>query len=84
MKVNEIGKVGMDRIGLKDLVRALCSVPDSPWPNANQGNKAITERWLANRLRRFGIASQTLRIGDRVANAYALPDFPEAFARYLR
>jgi Protein of unknown function (DUF3631) len=53
------------------------------WPKANRGNKAITERWLANRLRRFGIASQTMRVEDRQAKGYALADFAEAFAKYL-
>jgi putative DNA primase/helicase len=74
---------GVDRIRSNDLVRSLCSVPDGPWPKANRGNKAITERWLANRLRRFGIASQTMRVEDRQAKGYALADFREAFAKYL-
>jgi putative DNA primase/helicase len=74
---------GVDRIRSKELVRELCSVPDSPWTEANRGSKPITERWLANRLRQYGIASQTLRIGERVAKGYALADFKEAFAKYL-
>ena len=53
----------------------LISSPDSGWLKANRGNKPITERWLANRLRRFGIASQTLRVEDRQAKGYALADF---------
>jgi hypothetical protein len=54
----------------------------------HQGRKGreggtTTERWLANRLRRFGIASQTMRVEDRQAKGYALADFREAFAKYL-
>jgi hypothetical protein len=75
---------GVDRIRSKDLVQALCSILESPRLTANPGNKPITEMWLANSLRRFGIKSQTLRMGDRLAKGYALADFAEAFAKYLR
>jgi hypothetical protein len=74
----------VDRIRSKDLVQALCSIPDSPRLTANPGNKPISEMWLANSLRRFGIKPHTLRMGERVAKGYALADFTETFARYLR
>ena len=75
---------GVDRIRSKDLVRALCALGDSPWPKAHQGGKPITEMWLARALSGFAIKSQTLRVGDRLAKGYALADFKEAFARFLR
>jgi hypothetical protein len=31
--------------------------------------------WLANHLREYGMKSETLRIGARIANGYALADF---------
>ena len=65
----------MDRIRSKELVRALCSLPDSPWLEANRGNQPITERWLANHVHEYGMKSETLRIGERIANGYALADF---------
>lgn len=70
------------RLFSKSVVDALCAMTDRPWPEAHRG-KAITETWLARRLRDFGIASRTLRIADDRAKGYEAADFSEAFQRYL-
>lgn len=70
------------RMFSKSIVDALCAMTDRPWPEAHRG-KAITETWLARRLRDFGIASRTLRIADDRAKGYEAVDFTEAFQRYL-
>ncbi len=62
---------------------ALCSMADSPWPEAHRGGRPITETWLGHRLRRFGIRSQTLRFEDQLAKGYERADFKEAFRRFL-
>ena len=69
----------------KDLVKGLCAQTDNPWLEAH-GNKPITETWLAQTLRGFGIRSQTLRMGKQSAKGYGyeLVDFKEAFARFLK
>lgn len=71
-----------DRLFSKSIVDALCAMTDRPWPEAHRG-KAITETWLARRLRDFGIASRTLRIANERAKGYEAADFTEAFLRYL-
>jgi putative DNA primase/helicase len=73
----------VERIRSRDLVRALCAMTDSPWPEAHRGGKPITETWLGHRLRRFGIQSQTMRVGDQLAKGYERGDFEEAFRRFL-
>ena len=70
------------RIYSKSLVESLCAMSDRPWPEANRG-KAISENWLARRLRSFAISPKTLRIGGDRAKGYETADFKEAFERYL-
>lgn len=71
-----------DRLFSKRLIESLLSMTDRPWPEANRG-KPVTETWLANRLRPFGILTKTLRIGTDRAKGYDLTTFDEAFGRYL-
>ena len=70
------------RLFSKSIVDALCAMTDRPWPEAHRG-KAITETWLARRLRDFGISSRTIRLPDERAKGYEADDFTEAFLRYL-
>jgi putative DNA primase/helicase len=74
---------GVDRILSKHLVSALCSMADSPWPEAHRGGRPITETWLGHRLRRFGIVSKAMRVGEQMGKGFAREDFTEAFARFL-
>jgi hypothetical protein len=74
---------GVERIRSKDLVEALCGMADRPWPEAHRGGKPITETWLGHRLRRFGITSRNVRVGEQLAKGYARDDFSNAFARFL-
>lgn len=70
------------RLFSKSIVDALCAMTDRPWPEAHRG-KAITETWLARRLRDFGISSRTIRLPNERAKGYEAADFTEAFQRYL-
>lgn len=70
------------RLFSKSIVEALCAMTDRPWPEAHRG-KAITETWLARRLKDFSIAPRTMRIADDRAKGYEAADFTEAFQRYL-
>ncbi len=74
---------GIGRMRSKELVQALCKLADGRWPEAHRGGRAITETWLAGRLREFGIRSHTMRVGEQVGRGYDVADFGEAFARYL-
>ena len=49
----------------------------------SRNGRQITEMWLANQLRPFGISPRTLRSDDSVAKGYLREDFTEAFRRYL-
>src|SRR4051812_23309530 len=45
--------------------------------------EAITDRWLSEQLRPYGIHSRSIRVGDSVARGYFKKDFSEAFQRYI-
>jgi hypothetical protein len=86
MLLSDIQKIfkeaNKERIFSKALVSELCDMTDRPWPEANH-RSAITENWLARRLKPFGILSKTLRIDAQQAKGYERSRFSEAFARYL-
>lgn len=73
---------GTDKIFSKSLVESLIAMSERPWGEIRKG-KAITENWLAHRLRSFEVTSKTIRIGPDVAKGYHLTDFDDAFARFL-
>jgi putative DNA primase/helicase len=84
--LSDIQKVFRDakteRLFSKTLIDELLAMTDQPWLEAHRG-RAITETWLARRLRGFGIHPATLRINAGRAKGYELSDFQEAFARYI-
>jgi Protein of unknown function (DUF3631) len=71
-----------DRLTSEDLVNALVSMADRQWGECNHG-KALTQNQLARRLKPFGIAPKTLRIGTGTAKGYLRESFEDAFNRYL-
>lgn len=72
-----------DRISTADLITALCSDPEKPWLTFFRGTP-ITPRQLANRLREFGVISNTIRLDPTTtAKGYMFSDFGDAFNRYL-
>jgi putative DNA primase/helicase len=75
-------EAGIQRISSKELVEELCSLTDRPWKTAYRNNP-ITEMWLARQLREFEISPKTLRVGQTRAKGYELPNFTNAFTRFL-
>jgi putative DNA primase/helicase len=73
---------GTDRLFSKDLISALCDMPDRPWLEANN-HSPITANWLGHKLKPFRIQSKTIRIGETTSKGYTQLDFKDAFARYL-
>jgi len=71
-----------ERIFSRELVEALVGCGDRPWVELRKG-KAVTETWLAQQLRPYGIKPRTLRIGELVAKGYLQEDFVETFRRYI-
>ena len=71
-----------ERVFSRDLVAELVANTDRPWCEVRKG-KAVTETWLAQQLRPYGIKPRTIRIGDRVAKGYVKEDFMDTFRRYI-
>jgi hypothetical protein len=65
-------------IGSNELLELLLFQSDGDWHSANNG-RTITSKWLAMKLRPYGIAAQR----RSKCNVYMLADFEDAFKRYL-
>jgi hypothetical protein len=64
-----------------DLLAALNGLDDSPWGDIR--GRALDARSLSRRLRRYDIASRTIRRGETVAKGYHVEDLHDAWTRYL-
>lgn len=71
-----------DRIPTVELIEALIGMDERPWGEANWG-KPITTRWLAAKLKPFGIVRGTKRSGASTFKGYTLAQFVDVFQRYL-
>jgi putative DNA primase/helicase len=71
-----------EKITTADLLEFLCADDEKPWATWNHG-KPLSPHQLSKRLREYGIAPNTIRIGQRVAKGYELAKFQDAFKRYL-
>ena len=71
-----------DRLPTVELIAELSAMEDRPWCEANRG-KPISARWLAARLRAFGITVGAKRSGEAVFKGYKRDQFKDAWARYL-
>jgi hypothetical protein len=71
-----------ERMFSRDLVRELSGYTDRPWVELRRG-KALTETWLAQQLRPYGIKPKTIRIGDDMAKGYVQEEMLETFQRYI-
>ena len=71
-----------ERIFSRDLVGRLVGNGERPWGDLRKG-KPVTETWLAQQLRPYGIRPTTIRVGGQVAKGYAQEDFIETFKRYI-
>ncbi len=70
------------RMFSRDMVAGLNSSADRPWMVLRKG-KAVTELWLSQQLRPYGIRPKTIWIGENAGKGYAEGDFTEVFARYI-
>jgi len=71
-----------ERIFSRDLVAALLGCGDRPWSELRKG-KPVTETWVAQQLRPYGIKPRTIRIGELVAKGYVQEEFMDTFRRYI-
>jgi putative DNA primase/helicase len=73
---------GATWLASSEIVKVLATLEDRPWPEW-RGSRAIRPKAVATLLRPFGISPRQERIGPRSVRGYALPDFGDAFRRYL-
>jgi hypothetical protein len=71
-----------ERLFSRDLVDALEAVGDRPWSELRKGKK-LTETWLAQQLRPYGIRPKTIRVGEDVAKGYVQEEMVDTFKRYI-
>ncbi|HKQ36648.1 MAG TPA: DUF3631 domain-containing protein, partial [Verrucomicrobiae bacterium] len=72
----------VDRVFSRRLVDGLKAMTNPPWRELLKG-KPLTDMWLADQVRRVGIAPRTLWIDGLSARGYYAIDFKDAFARYI-
>ena len=73
----------VERIASADLVAALVSMEDRPWPEWRRG-KPISTRGVARLLVDFEIRPQTIRLdAHNTAKGYLLDDLKDTFTRYV-
>ncbi|MBM3846793.1 MAG: DUF3631 domain-containing protein, partial [Verrucomicrobia bacterium] len=72
-----------DRFSSGDLVEALHQIDGRPWAEFGKARRAISTNQLASLLRRFGVSSRGIRVGNHTPRGYILGDFADAFDRYL-
>lgn len=68
------------RLFTRDLLAGLSEFADRPWMETR---RELTDMWLAQQLRPYGVRPRTLRINDRVAKGYLFADLEDAFRRYI-
>jgi putative DNA primase/helicase len=71
-----------ERIFSRELVGALVGSEERPWTELRKG-KPVTEMWLAQQLRPYGIKPRTIRMGEQLAKGYVKEDFMDTFRRYI-
>jgi hypothetical protein len=75
-------KSGMDRLPTRVLLEDLNSQSGRPWAEPKNG-KPITDLWLAQQLRPYGIRPKYMRTEDQHVRGYMKEDFAETFQRYI-
>lgn len=70
-----------EKMRSSNLVEAVDKIPSPEWrPHFT----AIDEKWLAAKLKPYGVAPTKYREGDKTMRGYKRSELQEAFARYLR
>jgi putative DNA primase/helicase len=70
-----------DRIHTRTLIESLQRTGIRPWNETLK--RPITDLWLAQQLRPYGIRPRSIRIGGILAKGYVQEEMVEAFRRYI-
>jgi len=71
----------VDAMPTKRLLEELNGMEEAPWGDLR--GKPLNERGLAGRLRKYGVKSRNIRIGESTPKGYRKEDFYDAWKRYL-
>jgi hypothetical protein len=71
-----------DRIFSRVMLGTLNKFQNRPWAEIRNG-KPITDLWLSQQLRPYGIRPRTIWIGENQGKGYKRSDFEEVFRRYI-
>lgn len=75
-------RANTDRMFSRDIVAELNSFQGRPWADSLNG-KPMTELWLSQQLRPYGVRPKTMWIGDTSAKGYVQETFIDTFRRYV-
>jgi hypothetical protein len=78
----QFARVKDGRITSREMVASLNDSPDRPWAAMRNAAK-ISEIWLSEQLRPYGLRPRTLRFGATTARGYIGEEFKEVFRRYI-
>ncbi len=70
-----------DALATETILTALVAMTESPWGDLR--GKPLDARGLSHRLRPYGIAPKSVRIGDTTPKGYSRDDLHDAWTRYL-
>lgn len=70
------------RLTSADALTALNALPEAPW-SAYRDGQGINAYRLGRHLRAYGIATKSMRFGERWAKGWERSDFADAWSRYL-
>ncbi|MGH9151157.1 MAG: DUF3631 domain-containing protein [Acidimicrobiales bacterium] len=71
---------GADRMTTADLLAKLHALDDAPWDDWY--GKPVTARWLASKLKPYGVKPDQHRFGEVAKKGYLAADFHEVWRRY--
>jgi hypothetical protein len=71
-----------ERLFTRELVEGLNWRRDRPWAELRRG-RDLTDMWLSQQLRPYGVKPRTMRIGEAMGKGYAMEDLLEVFRRYI-
>src|SRR5205823_13495567 len=71
-----------DRLFTRSILEGLIDRPDRPWAELRRG-KQITDIWLAQQLRPYGIRPRTVWMDGEHAKGYVQEDMKDVFRRYI-
>jgi hypothetical protein len=73
---------GAEKMFTREVLEGLSGLGNRPWHSMRRGPE-LTEAWLAQQLRPYGIKPQTIRVGEAVGRGYAAEDVTESLKRYV-